>query len=145
MEGVSKGDAAMWNKLSAAVVTAAFWVTQPLQVLAQQTQPAPTPQAPPVYWHGPWHMWGDGPGWHFWWMGPVMMLVMLLFCATILYFLFGRHSWGGPQQWGPPARMMDRMWGPNHSALQILGERYARGEIQKDEYEEKKAALLSGS
>jgi uncharacterized membrane protein len=38
------------------------------------------------------------------------------------------------------------MWGgdPSHSALQILNERYARGEIQKDEYTEKKAAILSG-
>ena len=37
------------------------------------------------------------------------------------------------------------MWGaPSHSALQILNERFARGEIQKDEYAEKKAAILSG-
>jgi uncharacterized membrane protein len=37
------------------------------------------------------------------------------------------------------------MWGdPSHSALQILNERYALGEIQKDEYSEKKAAILSG-
>ena len=33
---------------------------------------------------------------------------------------------------------------PSHSALHILNERYARGEIQKDEYAEKKAAILSG-
>ena len=33
---------------------------------------------------------------------------------------------------------------PSHSALQILNERFARGEIQKDEYAEKKAAILSG-
>jgi uncharacterized membrane protein len=36
-------------------------------------------------------------------------------------------------------------WGdPTHSALQILNERFARGEIQKEEYTEKKAALMSG-
>jgi uncharacterized membrane protein len=33
---------------------------------------------------------------------------------------------------------------PTHSALQILKERFARGEIQKGEYAEKKAALQSG-
>ena len=34
---------------------------------------------------------------------------------------------------------------PTHSALQILNERFARGEIEKDEYEAKKAAILSGT
>jgi uncharacterized membrane protein len=32
---------------------------------------------------------------------------------------------------------------PTQSALQILNERYAKGEIQKPEYEERKAAILS--
>ena len=41
--------------------------------------------------------------------------------------------------------MMDQTSGdPAHSALQILNERFARGEIQKDEFMEKKTALLSG-
>jgi Short C-terminal domain len=31
----------------------------------------------------------------------------------------------------------------NHSALQILSERFARGEIAREEYEEKKSAILS--
>jgi uncharacterized membrane protein len=41
--------------------------------------------------------------------------------------------------------MIHRPWGdPSHSALQILNERFARSEIQKEEYTEKKGALLSG-
>jgi hypothetical protein len=33
---------------------------------------------------------------------------------------------------------------PTYSALQILNQRFARGEIQKDQYTEKKTAILSG-
>jgi uncharacterized membrane protein len=37
-----------------------------------------------------------------------------------------------------------RVWGdPTYPALQILNERFARGEIEKPEYEEKKAVILS--
>jgi hypothetical protein len=35
-------------------------------------------------------------------------------------------------------------WDADYSALAILDERYARGEIQKEEYQERKAAILSG-
>jgi uncharacterized membrane protein len=63
-----------------------------------------------------------------------MMLVMLGVIAVII--LMRRRANGG--HWTPP-------WhGSPHSALQILGERFARGEIQKEEYEERKAAILSG-
>ncbi len=33
---------------------------------------------------------------------------------------------------------------PTHSAVQILNERFAKGEIQKEKYNERKAAILSG-
>jgi hypothetical protein len=55
------------------------------------------------------------------------------------YLLFSRHS-GGSHQWGP----MDRQWNTSYSALEILDERYAKGEIQKEEYQERKAVILSG-
>ena len=63
-----------------------------------------------------------------------MMLFMMLICGVGVYFLSSRLS-SGP---------MDRQWNTSYSALGILDERYARGEIQKEEYQERKAAILSG-
>ena len=105
----------MKRMLAASLILSALF--QPLAALAQQ--------APQEYWPGPWHMWGGG--WGFWWMFPVMMLFFVAACFAI--FAFG-HRFGG---------------GGSHrsSALQILDERFARGEIQKAEYEEKKTTLLS--
>lgn len=107
----------------------------PVQTAAQQAQQEP---APPPQWYGPgpWHMWADGYGWQFWWICPLMMLFMLIVFGGI--FFFARRSAGdSPFHWGPPWRA------PSHAALQILNERFARGEIQKNEYEEKKIAILS--
>ena len=137
----------MLKKLSAVALPACIALLTPLQAVAQQTQPPNTPPSPEWYWRpGPWHMWGDGYGWQFWWMGPLMMLFILIVCIAVLYFLFARHSSAGmSHHWGPPWHTGDRMWSPpTHSALQILNERFARGEIQKDEYEDKKATILSG-
>jgi uncharacterized membrane protein len=93
------------------------------QAFAQQTKP---PQSLPVY--GTW--WAEGYGWSLWWMCPLMMLVMFAVMAVVM--LAWRH--GGDRPWGHR---------PADSSLQILGERYARGEIHKDEYEDKKATILS--
>jgi Short C-terminal domain len=54
-----------------------------------------------------------------------------------IFFFARRQSGDSSHHWGPPWR------GPSHAALQILNERFVRGEIQKVEYEEKKAAILS--
>ena len=58
-----------------------------------------------------------------------MMLFMFVVIGGIFFFA-RRLCRGGPR--------------PSHSALQILNDRFARGEIQKAEYEEKKVAILSG-
>jgi putative membrane protein len=119
----------MKTKLSAFSILAVFALFHPLQSMAQQ--------APPWDWPGPWHMWSGG----FWWIFPMMMFFMIIACVAM--FMFGHRSGGGPHHWGPWGS--GRSWGdPTHSALQILNERFARGEIQKAEYEEKKAAILSG-
>ena len=115
------GDGSMWKKLSVLLIPIVLFAAQPLQVLAQQSQSPTTPQPPQWYGPGPWHMWSDGYGWHFWWMFPVMMLFMMLICGVGVYFLSSRLS-SGP---------MDRQWNTSYSALGILDERYARGEISE--------------
>ena len=90
---------------------------------------------------------GYGPGWHGGWgwggmiVGPI---VMILFVAAIvvlvvvaLRWMGGGHGpgmhWHGP---GMPGR------GPGGgNPLDILEERFARGEIDKDEFEERRRIL----
>lgn len=126
----------MLKKLSTLALLNFIVLIEPLRTIAQEA-PQPRSLPPPEwYWHGPW----QGP-WHgsqLWWLCPLMMLFMFLIFGAIFFFA-RRHHWGAP--W----HIMHRGWNPpTHSALQILNERFARGEIEKDEYEDKKAAILSG-
>jgi uncharacterized membrane protein len=87
-----------------------------------------------------WRLWRV----HGFWMLPLMTLFLVLVCGLI-FMAARRPNGGGPHCWSGPARGSSRPWGdPTHSALQILSERFARGEIQKGEYAEKKAALQTG-
>ena len=140
----------MWPRRSAIItVVPVLPLTHPLRAIAQQ--PAQSTAAPPEGWcwgPGTGHMmWAGGYGWHFWWMPPIMMLFMLLVVAGVFYLLSSRRTWGaGSHYGGPPWHMMDRIGSPStHTALQILNERFAKGEIQKDEYEERKNVILSSS
>lgn len=138
----------MKTRLLAFLTLIFFSLLHPLLALAQQSQEATAPPYPPWSWpyHG--HMWGGGGG--FWWGGPMLMLGLIVVC--LVFFLLGRRSGEGWQQHhhrGPwhmsgHSPRPDPSWGdPTYSALQILNERFARGEIQKPEYEETKAAILS--
>ncbi len=131
----------MGTKLSA-FLTSGFLVSLHSSLtFAQQTQQTTGPRQPPWDWPGPWSMWGGG--WGFWWICPLIMLLVIGVCAAI--FLLRCRSSGVPS--GRTRRMMDlpaRAWGDStYSALQVLNERFAKGEIQKQEYEEKKATILS--
>jgi putative membrane protein len=71
-----------------------------------------------------WHH--DGPGW--WIVFPLLWLALIAGGLVLLV-----RSGGG---WGPP-----RAAGHRESALDVLDARYARGEIDVDEYRERRSVL----
>jgi hypothetical protein len=84
-------------------------------------------------WHG-WHAHSHG----FWWIFPLLMMRR------------GRQWW-----WGPPWRSSrhSENWQKydggeatdSHSAMAILNRRFAQGEIDREEYEEKKSIISSSN
>ena len=81
---------------------------------------------------------GHGPGWHGGWTGMIFgPIVMILFIAAIVVLVVVALRWLGG---GHGPRMLGR--GPGDgSPLDILEERFARGEIDKDEFEERRRIL----
>jgi putative membrane protein len=82
--------------------------------------------------HGWWWDYGVSPPWYGMIFGPVMMIVFIVLAALIIAWAFRAVGLGW--QSGPEAR----------TPLDILQDRFARGEIDRKEYEERKQ-LLSGS
>ena len=81
-------------------------------------------------WGGGWH---DGWGWGHMFFGSLMML--LFWGALIILIIFAVRFISGR-----PARNGDGP-APQKRAIDILEERYARGEIDKEEFEERKQLL----
>lgn len=88
--------------------------------------------APESYDWGPPMMWGWG--WSGMIFGPFFMLLVLilLIVAIVLTVRWFASPWPPPAHHGPTGR----------SALDILNERLARGEIDQAEYESKRRMIL---
>lgn len=76
-------------------------------------------------------MWGGGSGWF---LGPIMMLLFLVLAVVVVMLVV---RWLGGTEGGKTGS--SRQTGS--SALQILEERFARGEIDEDEFRKRKRAL----
>lgn len=78
-----------------------------------------------------WHMgeWGSGMGWGwgFWALGHLLWWLLLAMGIVVLWRWVGQRRDGGPP--------------PEDSALRLLRERYARGEIDLEEFEERRRNL----
>lgn len=84
------------------------------------------------YGHGPGMMWNGG--WAGWFIGPVMMLLFLAAAVAVVVLLV-RWLGGTDHHRGQPPRRHET------SALEILEQRFARGEIDEEEFRKRKQAL----
>lgn len=104
-------------------------IARPLAALVGLTAAVPAiaqPASSGDYWGHPGMMWGGG-----WFMGPLMML---LWMAVIVGLVVLVLRWiGGP---GDSSGS-----GSTSSARKILEERFARGEIDEEEFRKRKQAL----
>lgn len=102
--------------------TLSFLSAIPSSVHAQQQE---------GYHYGPHHMWEGG--WSGMFLGPFIMIVFLAVAVAVVVLLV---RWlGGPgHERHAPAH-------PGRKPLDILKERFARGEIDKDEFEERRRVL----
>lgn len=86
-------------------------------------------------------MWGYGPmmgGYGFGLFGGLLQIIFFVFIiwAIVSLFRYGRYMGGCG-----PMRGYDHKHGGSENALEILKNRYAKGEINKDEFEKMKKDL----
>lgn len=102
-------------------------------VLLSSAAWAQTPSDGDKYFYGPHMMWWGGG--YAMILGPLFMILLLavLIAAVVLVARWAGGPWLGtvPPQYMPP----------NRTAVDILKERFARGEIDKDEFEQRRRVL----
>lgn len=90
--------------------------------------------------------WGYGGGYHYghgmmygggWGGGLFGWLMMVLVVVLVVALLIGSLRWMFGNAHRPPSASA----APRRTALDILEERYARGEIDREEFEEKRSLL----
>jgi len=79
------------------------------------------------YWYGPHMRWGEG--WYGMFFGPLFLILLL--AAVVAAVVIAVRRLGGTSQ-TPPS---------TSTALDILKERFARGEIDASEFEERRRVL----
>ena len=77
-----------------------------------------------MWWNDTWSTYGPMP-WMF--FGPLTMLIFLGVCVAVMYLVMRGAAHGAPRE----------------QALGILKERFARGEIDQSEFEQRRRVLLS--
>ncbi|MDW3098659.1 MAG: SHOCT domain-containing protein [Alphaproteobacteria bacterium] len=78
------------------------------------------------------HMWSGG--WHGWFLGPIMMIVFIAVAIVVVVFLL---RWLG----GTGQGAAQHAHATGRTPLDILKERFAKGEIDKEEFEERRRVL----
>jgi putative membrane protein len=100
---------------------------------AQQTTPGPRQDYP--YYHGHGMMWGDHMGGFGLFFGPLFLIILVVAIAAAVVILM--RTFGTTGASNQPAGL-ERSEG---NALDILKERFAKGEIDADEFNERKRLL----
>ncbi|MFC1572163.1 SHOCT domain-containing protein [Candidatus Eisenbacteria bacterium] len=90
-----------------------------------------------------------GPHFHWFWITPLIFMVLMFVCCGIMWRRAGswrwssgnRTGWGPFGCWQPGSSPMSRSWSKTPS--QILDQRYASGEITREQYEQMKRDIES--